>query len=154
MKLGLFCRPKSKEVSNTHLVAISGMSLGSVHTTAKRLKLQLYKITVVQRFTNPGIGTRIWFYKWMQFNRFSFFFTGLPSSRKKKKSHVNYKDIMCKWEMFLRMTTVCAWKHTELKFNRSGRYVYLNTWESECCVSLIVTYSKKEKYETLGLLAV
>jgi len=27
----------------------------------------------------------------------------------------------------------------------------LNTRESECCVSLIVTYSKKEKYETLGL---
>ena len=59
MKLGLFCRPKFKEISNTHLAAKSGVSLGSVHTTTKFLKLQLYKITVVQRFTNPGSGTRI-----------------------------------------------------------------------------------------------
>jgi len=152
MKLGLFCRPKSKEVSNTHLAAKSGMSLGSVHTTIKLLKLQLYKITIVQRFTNPGCGTRIWFYKWVQINRFSFLQASPPS--RKKKSHVNYKDIVCKWEMFLRMTTACAWQHTKLRINRSGSYVYLNTWESVCCISLIVTYSKKEKYEMLGLLVV
>jgi len=56
--------------------------------------------------------------------------------------------------MCLRMTTVYTWKHTKLKISRSGGFVYLNTQESECCVSLIVTYSKKEKYGTLGLLAV
>jgi hypothetical protein len=51
MKLGLFGGLKSKEVSYTYLAAKSSMSVGSVHVTTKLLKLQLYKITVVQGLT-------------------------------------------------------------------------------------------------------
>jgi hypothetical protein len=95
MKLGRFCRLKSKAVSNTYLSAKSSMSLRSVHITTKLLKLQLYNITVVQGLTNPGSGTRIFFYRWVQFNRLSFLLWASPQI-KKKQIQMHYKDIVCK----------------------------------------------------------
>lgn len=47
-----------------HLAAPSSLSLGSVHTATRLLKLRPYKITPVQRRANPDNGARIGFCNW------------------------------------------------------------------------------------------
>jgi len=47
------------------LATPSSLSLGSVHTATRLLKLRPYKITPVQRGANPDNGARIGFCNWM-----------------------------------------------------------------------------------------
>jgi len=47
------------------LAAPSNLSLGSVHTATRLLKLRPYKIAPVQRRANPDNGARIGFCNWM-----------------------------------------------------------------------------------------
>jgi hypothetical protein len=48
-----------------HLAAPSSLSLGSVHTAMRLLKLRPYKKTPVQTRANPDNGARIGFCNWL-----------------------------------------------------------------------------------------